>query len=902
MKLNLQKLTLLFVLLSLQFSLFSQCVLVPLDLKQRVQASELIIEGMVVDKQSYWNDEKTMIYTANTIQLSRVYKGSEWIGNTSRLELITLGGTVGLNALKVSPELSLEMGDIGIFMLVQKDQNWVSESGPQGFIKIDKHNGTSADMYTQYPRSSIEKEITSITSIPVVIVNENLTKITFSSKRAAPSISSISPTTLTSGTSTVLTIKGSNFKSTRDTSSVQFRDADKGGLSFIKALKRDYISWTDTQIRVLVRTTAGTGKIRVVVGGNGNIESTDTLKVTYAHSNVVLGDTIAYENQLIGLNQFNGITWKMNRRFFDSTGARGAFLRSIERWRCGTLVNWDTLGRLNHSAIKRDKVNMCGWDTSNAMPSGVLAQCFSWYAGCFTPGLVWYTEEMDIRFRVKPTSSTNWLYTTGNANNNQFHFESVATHELGHGHQLGHVISSPVVMHFAIANGQTKPNLTTNDINCGTYVINKSGTAVCGRQKHNKITQSTCTLVAPLSNFTYSKVQPCKDETIQFTDSSVGNVSAYVWDFGSGATPATANTKGPHSVKYSNGGSKTVSLKITTGSGDLTRNKTFNVASDSKIKPTFTYTVAEQAKVSFVNTSNNALSSEWVFGDGDSAFTLNANHTYNNGGVYQVKLKTQNLCNTHDTTVSIKISAVDFVHSEGSFCIGKKLVFQDASDNNASSWQWTFPGGIPATANGKGPHAVQFSSAGAVSATLTVGVTGSPNHIYTKTALATIGNDTFSNANFTYVYQGSNGVGFVNLSKGSSNTYKWNFGDGDSSNQKNPSHRYSNANNQMVRLTATGVCNTHDTTIALRNFTNLGSLETNNKFKIVPNPSNGIMMIAAPKNELVSLELYDAMGRRIVFKKVITNVVISDLGLAKGMYVVKVSQADYTETLKCLVD
>jgi hypothetical protein len=79
-------------------------------------------------------------------------------------------------------------------------------------------------------------------------------------------------------------------------------------------------------------------------------------------------------------------------------------------------------------------------------------------------------------------------------------------------------------------------------------------------------------------------------------------------------------------------------------------------------------------------------------------------------------------------------------------------------------------------------------------------------------------------------------------------------------------------------------------------------LETSNKFKIVPNPSNGIMMIAAPKNELVTLELYDAMGRRIVFKKVITNVVISDLGLAKGMYVVKVSQADYTETLKCLVD
>ena len=106
----------------------------------------------------------------------------------------------------------------------------------------------------------------------------------------------------------------------------------------------------------------------------------------------------------------------------------------------------------------------------------------------------------------------------------------------------------------------------------------------------------------------------------------------------------------------------------------------------------------------------------------------------------------------------------------------------------------------------------------------------------------------------------------------------------------------------MVRLTATGVCNTHDTTIALRNFTNLVLLEKNSKFKIVPNPSNGIIMIAAPKNELVLLELYDAMGRRIVFKTVSTNVAISDLGLAKGMYLVKVTQADYSEILKCLVD
>jgi hypothetical protein len=254
--------------LSIQISQ-AECVLVPLSLSERVNTSALIVEGVVDSKVSYWNHDKSMIYTASRVSISRIYKGSQLI-QSQTLNVITLGGTVGNKAIRVEPELELTEGAIGIFMLVDKDGEWVSESGPQGFINIDKHTAEANDMFNTYPAFSIANTIKALTKTEPVNINEWLTKIKLVNKRAAPTITSISPSTITAGTSSILTIKGTNFQSIRDTNSVQFKNGDDGGLSFIKALMRDYISWNDTMIRLIVRAKAGTGKIRVVAGSNGN--------------------------------------------------------------------------------------------------------------------------------------------------------------------------------------------------------------------------------------------------------------------------------------------------------------------------------------------------------------------------------------------------------------------------------------------------------------------------------------------------------------------------------------------------------------------------------------------------------------------------------------------------------
>jgi PKD repeat protein len=52
------------------------------------------------------------------------------------------------------------------------------------------------------------------------------------------------------------------------------------------------------------------------------------------------------------------------------------------------------------------------------------------------------------------------------------------------------------------------------------------------------------------------------NNNVVFTDQSTCNISSYSWNFGEGATPATANTQGPHTVTYSSTGFKTISLTI----------------------------------------------------------------------------------------------------------------------------------------------------------------------------------------------------------------------------------------------------------------------------------------------------------------------------------------------------
>lgn len=79
----------------------------------------------------------------------------------------------------------------------------------------------------------------------------------------------------------------------------------------------------------------------------------------------------------------------------------------------------------------------------------------------------------------------------------------------------------------------------------------------------------TGTFLGPTASFTFAPQTVCQDADITFTDASTSQdpITAWEWNFGIGASPATANGKGPHQVSYSTPGIKSVALTITNEEG-----------------------------------------------------------------------------------------------------------------------------------------------------------------------------------------------------------------------------------------------------------------------------------------------------------------------------------------------
>ena len=70
------------------------------------------------------------------------------------------------------------------------------------------------------------------------------------------------------------------------------------------------------------------------------------------------------------------------------------------------------------------------------------------------------------------------------------------------------------------------------------------------------------------ANFSADYKTVCPNSNVTYTSSSVGTITSFAWDFGEGATPATAVGEGPHTVSYSTEGYKNVTLEIEDGSAN----------------------------------------------------------------------------------------------------------------------------------------------------------------------------------------------------------------------------------------------------------------------------------------------------------------------------------------------
>ena len=626
----------------------AQCSLIELSLNEKKMNSDFIAEGKVISKNSFWNTERKMIYTSNIIEVYKVFKGNTIIAN---VEVLTMGGTVAMNKIVVEPSLELEIGDVGIFMCEtikrykalpeKKSQVPTFEvyGSTQGFIKYDLNTKLANDAFKTYQiGDKFYQTMQGVDSrrwieMKFFDVNE-FTQVSIENAAITPgvqSISGFSPSIITSGTKSLLTITGSGFGSTRGTGLVGFKNADNGGTSYINPIATQYISWSDNQIVVEVPTKAGTGNVIVTPQGASTFTSVTTLTVNYAHLNVSFdpGTGItAYGTQHVSDNGSGGYTWRMNTGFDNDAAAKASFMRAFDTWRCNTGVNWVIGATTTTNIAEDDGQNVICYDNTEPLSAGVLGTCYSYFSGCFAGGssMNWFIKELDIVFdEGSNITPRTWQFGTALPTTNQYDFETVAVHELGHGHQLGHVISPGAIMHYAISNGTSNRPLGVNDLAGGNYVQNKSTTqTVCSV---GLMTNHNCGS-APVAAFSASSRTICAGLTVNFSDLSTNTPTAWSWTL-TGASPSVSTSQNP-SVTYNTAGTYPVTLLAGNSNGSDAETQTgyitVNALPNVSISSSNTVCIGSN----IVLTASGATSYTWNTGSNSTSISVSpsSNTTY----------------------------------------------------------------------------------------------------------------------------------------------------------------------------------------------------------------------------------------------------------------------------------
>ena len=343
----------------------------------------------------------------------------------------------------------------------------------------------------------------------------------------------------------------------------------------------------------------------------------------------------------------------------------------------------------------------------------------------------------------------------------------------------------------------TAPNPTHTYAADGTYTVTLTATNSCGS---TTFTQSVVIVTPPTANFTANTTTGCAPLTVQFTSTSSANAQTFNWQF-PGGTPSSSTAQNP-TVVYNTAGTYSVTLTVSNAAGNNTATQTNLIVVTTTPTTAFTSTVAG-ATATFTNSSANATNFVWDFGDGSGGSQTNPSHTYAADGTYIVVLTATNSCGSTTYTQNVVIITspnAGFTASTTTGCAALTVQFTDLSSGNTTAWNWTFPGGTPATSTAQNPTVV-YSTPGVYDVTLVASTTAGSS-TYTQPAFITVLGPPM--ASFTSTTNGST-VSFTNSSSNAT-SYLWNFGDGSTSSEVNPSHTYVGDSMYTVILTATNNC------------------------------------------------------------------------------------------------
>lgn len=205
----------------------------------------------------------------------------------------------------------------------------------------------------------------------------------------------------------------------------------------------------------------------------------------------------------------------------------------------------------------------------------------------------------------------------------------------------------------------------------------------------------------------------------------------------------------------------------------------------------FTYMV-NGYDVTFTNTSSNANTYMWNFGDGHISNDTNPTNIFT-AGSYTVTLTAVNINGSDTSTQNIIITGAvaDFTGSPLSGVAPLTVQFNNTS-TNASIYLWQF--GDNQTSNSLNPTHVY--NAGTYNVSLTA-----DSNVKTRNNYITVTSSFQANFEYRIIGHVKRKMLFTNTSTGNPTSYRWDFGNRNYSTLKNPTINYNKAGTYNVTLT-----------------------------------------------------------------------------------------------------
>lgn len=345
---------------------------------------------------------------------------------------------------------------------------------------------------------------------------------------------------------------------------------------------------------------------------------------------------------------------------------------------------------------------------------------------------------------------------------------------------------------FGDAATSTTANPVHSYTGAGSYTVTMIATTNFGCRD----TITAPVLVDSIPFVAFSASVECVGDTTMFTNTTVGSVATWQWNFGD-ATSSPSQSPGH---LYASAGTYTATLTATNFAGCssfVSHPVTVNIVPVANFAST---TACSGQTTSFTDqTTGSPVSWSWDFGDATNGNTQNPVHTYASAGTYTATLIAAAGSGCADTTTAVvtvnPVPTANF--TTVSVCANDTTTFSSTSLGNPTTYVWNFGDATTDNTNNPAPDHV-YTNGGSYNVTLTAGyATGCTNSItipvtaYPRTVPSFTSNVPCLGAP----------TNFSDATTNSPTSWSWNFGDNSPlSSSQNPSHTYANAGSYPVTL------------------------------------------------------------------------------------------------------